>query len=126
MSTVPGVGDAAQLGHTGHVFKEEFLAQDREMLVNRRIHADAVGLRWGGIFTVARPSPKRPANQGDRAAVYAVIPTGSVSQDAGFRLIHVVPWAQRVLQGLSTKYPGVFLVKVGYVRATSDPHRLCT
>ena len=46
--------------------------------------------------------------------------SGTGSQD----LPHVVLWAQRVLQGLSTKYRGLFLVKVGCVRATSDQPQL--
>ena len=53
-----------------------------------------------------------------------MIPTGSGGQDEGLQLPHVVLWAQRVLQGLSTKYTGLFLVKVGYVRATSDQPQL--
>ena len=56
---------------------------------------------------------------GDRAAVQAVIPTGNGGQE-GLQLPHVVLWAPRGLHVLSRKYPGVFLVKVGYVRATSD------
>ena len=116
--------DLAQLGQTGHVFKKEFLAKDGEMLADMKIEADIVGVRWGGIFNVAWPSPNRPPDPGDRAAVYAVIPTGSGSQDEGLQLPHVVLWAQRILQGLSTKYPGLFLVKVGYVRATSDQQQL--
>ena len=52
-----------------------------------------------------------------------MIPTGNGGQE-GLQLPHVVLWAQRVLQGLSTKYPGVFLVKVGYVQATSDHPQL--
>ena len=55
--------------------------------------------------------------------MYAVIPTGNGGQE-GLQLPPVVLWAQRVLQGLSTKYPGLFLVKVGYVRATSDQPQL--
>ena len=55
--------------------------------------------------------------------MYAVIPTGNGGQE-GLQLPHVVPWAQRALQGLSTEYSGVFLVKVGYVRATSDQPQL--
>ena len=55
--------------------------------------------------------------------MYAVIPTGNGGQE-GLQLPRVVLWAQRVLQGLSTKYLGVFLVKVGYVRATSDQPQL--
>ena len=52
-----------------------------------------------------------------------MIPTGIRGQE-GPQLPHVVLWAQRLLQGLSTKYPGLFLVKVGYVRATSDQPQL--
>ena len=104
------------------MFKEEFLARDGDMLANMKSEADNVGQRWGGIFNVAWPSPNRPRDPGDRAAVYAVIPTGNGGQE-GLQLPHVVLWAQRVLQGLSTKCPGLFLVKVGYVRATSgQPH----
>ena len=55
---------------------------------------------------------------------YAVRPTGSGGQDEGLQLPHVVLLAQRVLQGLSTKYVGPFLVKVGYVRAMSDEPQL--
>ena len=102
--------DLVPLGQTGHVFKEEFLAKDGQMPANMKIEADTVGLRWGGIFNVAWPSPNRPPDPGDRAAVYAVIRTGSGSQDEGLQLPHIVLWAQRILQGLSTKYPGTFLV----------------
>ena len=115
--------DLSQLGQTGHVFKEEYLAKDREMLANIKIEVDTVGQRWGGIFNVAWPRPNPPPNPGDSAAVYAVIPTGKGGQDEGLQLPHVVLWVQRVLQGLSTKYAGVFLVKAGYLRATLDhPH----
>ena len=55
--------------------------------------------------------------------MYAVIATKNRRQE-GLRLPHVVVWAQRVLQGLSTKYPGLFLVKVGYLRATLDQPQL--
>ena len=68
---------------------------------------------------IAKPKPATRS----RAAVYAVIPTGNGGQE-GLQLPHVVLWAQRVLQGLSTKYPGLFLLKVGYVRATSDQPQL--
>ena len=95
------------------MFNEEFLAKDGEMLANMKIEADTVGQRWGGIFNVAWPSPNRPPDPGDRDAVYAVIPTSSGGQDEGLQLPHVVLRAQRVLQGLSTKYTGLFLVKVG-------------
>ena len=111
------------MGRTGHVFKEEFLARDGDMLANMKIEADNVGQRWGGIFNVAWPSPNRPPFPGDRAAVYAVIPTGNGGEE-GLQFPHVVLWGQRVLQGLSRKYPGLFLVKVGYVRATSDQPQL--
>ena len=109
--------ELSELGRTGHVFKEEFLARDGDMLANMKIETDNVGQRWGGIFNVAWPSPNRPPDQGDRVAVYAVIPTGNGGQE-GLQLPHVVLWAQRVPQGLSMKYPGLFFVKVGYVRAT--------
>ena len=51
-------------------------------------------------------------------------------QTAGSRGVHHVPrrhvvlWAQRVPQGLSTKYTGLFLLKVGYVQAVSDEAQL--
>ena len=115
--------ELSELGRTGHMFKEEFLARDGDMLANMKIEADNVGQRWGGIFSVAWPSPNRPPDPGDRAAVYAVILTGNGGQE-GLELPHVVLWAQRVLQGLSTKYPSLFLVKVRYVRATSDQPQL--
>ena len=111
--------EISELGQTGHVFKEEFLTKDGDMLVNMKIEADNVGQRWGGIFNAAWPSPHRPHDQGTMAAVYAMIPTGNGGQE-GLQLHRVVLWAQRVLQGLSTKDSGLFLVKVGYVRATSD------
>ena len=37
--------DLTQLGHTGHVFKEEFLTTDGEMLANMKIHAYTMGPR---------------------------------------------------------------------------------
>ena len=37
----------------GHVFKEEFLTKDGDMLANMKIEADNVGRRWDGIFSVA-------------------------------------------------------------------------
>ena len=55
--------------------------------------------------------------------MYAVIPTGNGGQE-GLQLPHVALWVQRNLPGPSTKYPGLFLVKVGYVRAMSDPPQL--
>ena len=112
-----------ELGQTGKVFKEELLAKDGDILANMKMEADSVGQRWGGIFNVAWPSPNRPADSGDRAAVYAMTLTGNGGQE-GLQLPHLVLWVQRVLQGLSTKYPGLFLVKVGYVRATSDHPQL--
>ena len=42
--------ELSELGQTGHVFKEEFVAEDGEMLANMKIEADNVGQRWGGIF----------------------------------------------------------------------------
>ena len=74
--------DLSELGRTGHVFKEEFLARDGDMLANMKIEADNVGQRCGSIFNVAWPSPNRPPDPGDRAAVYAVIPTGNGGQEA--------------------------------------------
>ena len=106
-----------ELGPTGHVFKEEFLPKDGDLL------ADNVGQRLGGIFNVAWPTRNRPRDPGERAAVYAVIPTGNGGQE-GLQLPHLVRWAQKVLQGLSTKFPGLFLLKVGYVRATLDQPQL--
>ena len=52
-----------------------------------------------------------------------MIPTRNGAQE-GLQLPHLVLWAERVLQVLSTKYPRLFLVKVGYVRATSDQPQL--
>ena len=49
--------EVSELGRTGHVFKEEFLARDGDMLANMKIEADKVGQRWGGIFNVAWPTP---------------------------------------------------------------------
>ena len=115
--------ELSELGRTGHVFKEEFPARDGDMLANMKMEADNVGHRWGGIFNVAWPSPTRPPDPGDRAAVHAMILTGIGGQE-GLPLPHVLLWAQRVLQGLSTKYVGLFLVTVGYVRATSDQPQL--
>ena len=112
------------MGGTGHVFKEEYLAKDGEMLANMKIKADNVGHRWGGIFNVAWPSPNRPPDPGDGDAVHAVIPTGSGGEDEGFPLAHVILWAQVVLQGLLTKYTGLVWVKVEYVRAASNQTRL--
>ena len=57
-------------------------------------------------------------------AVYAVILTGSWGQGEGPRRPHVVLGVQTVLQGLSTKYTGLFLVKVGYLQARSDEPQL--
>ena len=116
--------ELSDLGYTGHVFKEEFVAKDGEMLAKMKMEADNVGQRWGGIFRVAWPNPDRPPNQADMAAVYAVSPTGSGGQDKGLQLPHGVLWVQRVVQRLSTKYAGLFLVKVGYVWATSDQPQL--
>ena len=99
-------GELSELGETGHVFKEEFLAKDGDALANMKIEADSPGQRWGGIFNVAWPSPNGPLDPGDKAAVYATIPMGNGGQE-GLQLPHVVLWAPRVLQGLSTKYPGL-------------------
>ena len=115
--------ELSELGRTVHVFKDDFLARDGDMPANMKIEADNVGQRWGGIFNLAWPSPNRPPDPGDRAAVYAVIPTGNGGQE-GLQLPHVVLWPQSNLQALSTKYPGLFLVKVGYVRATLDQPQL--
>ena len=115
--------ELSELCQTGNVFKEEFLPQDGDMLANIEIEADNVGHRLGGIFNVAGPSPNRPCDVGDRVAVYAMISTGTGGQE-GLQLPYVVLWAQRVLQSLSTKYPGLFLVKVGYLRTTSHKPQL--
>ena len=106
------------------------MAKEGDTLPNLKIevqdHAGTIaGHRWGGIFSVAWPSPNWPPNPGDRAMVYAVIPTGSGDQDEGLQLPHAILWAQSILQGLSKKYTGLFLVKVGYLRATSDQPQLC-
>ena len=103
--------DVSHLGQTWQVSKEEVLAKNGEMLANMKIEVNTVGQKRGSIFNVAWPSPNRPPDPGDRAAVYTVILTGNGGQDEGLQHPHVVLWAQRVLQGL-------FLVKVGYVRAT--------
>ena len=124
VDNVPEVNEELlELGQNGHVFKEEFLPKYGDMVANMKIEVDNVGQRWGEMFNVARPSPNRPPNPGDRAGVYAVIPTCNGGQE-GLQLPHVVLWAQRVVQGLFTKYPGLFLVKVGYVRAASDQPQL--
>ena len=73
--------ELSELGPTGLVFKDEFLVKDGGMLVNMKIAADNVGQRWGGIFKVAWPSPNRPPDPGDRAAVYAVNQMGSGGQE---------------------------------------------
>ena len=75
--------DVSQLVQTWHVFKEEVLAKNGEMLANMKIEADTVGHRRGGIFNVAWPSPKWPPDPGDRAAGYMVILTGNGGQDEG-------------------------------------------
>ena len=80
--------DLPQSGQTGRVFKEDFVAKDGEMLANMKIEADNVGQRWGDIFDVAWPSPNRPPDPGDRAVVYAVIPTGTrVSHKNGSKIL---------------------------------------
>ena len=112
-----------ELGQTGHVFKEEFVVNDGDMPANMKIEADNVGQRWGGIFNVAWPGLNRPPNPGDTATVYAVIPTGSGAQE-GLQLPHVGVSAQKILHSLFTKYPRLFLVKVWYMRATSDQPQL--
>ena len=43
--------EISESGQTGHVFKEEFVAKDGEMLANMKIEADNVGEWWGGIST---------------------------------------------------------------------------
>ena len=116
--------ELSESGQTGHVFKEEFLPKDGNMLAIMKIEAGNVGQRWGEIFNVAWPSPNRPPNQADSAAVYVLIPTGNGGQEGLLQLPYVVLWAQRVLQGFSTKYPGLFLLKVGYLRPTSDERQL--
>ena len=80
--------DLVQLGQRGYVFEEEFLAKDGEILSNMKNEADTVGLRWGGIFNVACPSPNVPRDPGDRAVVYAVILTGRGGQNKGLHLPH--------------------------------------
>ena len=87
------------------------MPKDVEMLANMKIEADNRGQRWGGIFNVAWPSPNWPPDLGNKAAMYAVIPTSSGCQ-GGLQLADVVPWAQRILQSIPTNYPGVFVVKV--------------
>ena len=118
--------DLPQLGQTEHVFKEEFLPKDGEMLANIKMEADTVGPRWAASSAWhGQAQTGHPIQAtGDRAAVYAVIPTSSGGQGEGLQLPHVVLWAQRVLQVLSTKYTGLFLVTVGDVRATSDRPQL--
>ena len=111
--------ELSELRQTGHVLKDEGLARDGDMLANMKMEADNVGQRWGGIFNVASPSPNRPPDEGDRAAVYTVILTGNGGQEC-LQLPRVVLWAQRV----SMKYPGLFLVKVEYLWATSDKPQL--
>ena len=73
--------ELSELGQTEHVFKEELLAKDGDMLANMQIEADNVGQRWGCIFNVAWPSPNRPPDPGDKAAVYATIMTGNGGQE---------------------------------------------
>ena len=73
------------------------------MVANMNIEADPMGLRWGGILNVAWRSPNRPPDPGERAAVYAVTPTGSGRPNEGLQLPHTLLGAQRVLQGLSMK-----------------------
>ena len=103
--------ELSELGHTGHVFKEDFLARDGDMLANMKIEADNVGQRWGGIFHVAWPSPNRPPFR-RQGCVYVVIPTGNGGQE-GLQLPHIVLWAQRVLQGLSIyEVPGSVLGEI--------------
>ena len=92
--------EISEVGQTGHVFKEEFVAKGGNMLANMKIEVDNVSQRWGGIFNVAWPSPNRPPDLGDKVAMYALILTGSGGQDEGLQLPHVVLWARRVLQGL--------------------------
>ena len=77
--------ELSELGRTGQVFKEEFLARYGDMLANMKIEADNVGQSWGVIFN-------------------ALILTGNGGQE-GLQLPHLVLWAQKVVRGLSTKYP---------------------
>ena len=116
--------DLAQFFHAGHVFKQEFLVKDDKMLANMKREVDTLGLRWGSSLNFAWPTPNRPPGPRDMAAVYAVIPTGTGGQDEGLELRDAVLRAQRVLQVLSMKYPGLFLVKLRYVRATSNRQQL--
>ena len=76
-----GNEELSELAQTGHVFKEEFVARDGNMLAGMKMEVDNVGHRWGGIFNVACSSPNRPPDPGDRAAVYAVIATGNGGQE---------------------------------------------
>ena len=69
--------ELSELGHMGHVFKEEFVARDGAMLAIMNLEAENAGQRWGGLFNVAWPSPNRPPDLVDNAAVYVVIPTGN-------------------------------------------------
>ena len=69
--------ELSEWGQKGHVVKEASLARDADMLANMKIEADNVGERWDGILNEAWPSPNWPPNPGDRAAVYAMIPTGN-------------------------------------------------
>ena len=111
--------ELSELGQTGHVFKEGFLAKDGDMVANIKIEEDNVGQRCGGIFNVAWPSPNRPPDPGDRVAVYGMIRTGNGGQES-LQLPPVVRWAPRVLQGLSTKYLGLFLPLVHARRRNLD------
>ena len=75
--------DVSHLGQTWHMFKEEVLAKNGEMLANMNIETDTAGHRRGSIFNVAWPSPNRPPDPGDRAALYTVILTGNGGQVEG-------------------------------------------
>ena len=105
------------------MYKEEFVLRDDDMMVNMKMEVDNVGQMWGGIFNVAWPSPNWPRDQPTELRCTRCFRQGIGSQEA-LQLPHVVLWAQRVLQGLSTKYLGLVLVKVAYVQATSDQPQL--
>ena len=93
------------------------------MLLNMKIEADNVGQMWGGIFNVACPSPNRPPGRGEWVAVYAAVPKSVGVKMKVFSFLSLY-FGRRVVQGLSRKYTGSFMMKVGYVRATLDQPQL--